>query len=186
MPYDDIYLDACDRMDKAVDHLTEQFRSVRSARATPGLVENMRVEYYGTQTPLKQIATIGVPDPRMIVIKPYDPSSLDAVHRAVLTSELGLTPSVDGKIIRLSVPPLSEERRLKLVAQLRDMAEEAKVAIRNVRRDANKQADREKKSGDMPEDDAFRLKEDIQEVTTAHEKGVAAAVERKTAELMEV
>ena len=186
MPYDDIYLDASDRMDKAVEHLTEQFRVVRSARATPGLVENIRVEYYGTQTPLKQLATIAIPDPRLIVIKPYDPSSVDAVNRAILTSELGLTPSIDGKIIRLNVPPLSEERRLRLVAQLRDMAEEAKVAVRNVRRDANRQGDREKKDGELPEDDAFRLKEDIQELTAEHEKKIAEAIEHKTRELMEV
>jgi len=186
MPYDDIYLDASERMDKAVNVLKEQFRSVRSARATPGLVENVRVEYYGTHTPLKQLATIAVPDPQLIVIKPYDPSSADAVNRAILTSELGLTPSLDGKIIRLTVPPLSEERRHKLAAQLRDMAEEAKVAIRNVRRDANKQADKEKKDGDIPEDDAFRLKEDIQELTTEHETTIDDALRHKTTEIMEV
>ena len=186
MPYDDIYLDASDRMDKAVDHLKEQFRIVRSSRATPGLVENVRVEYYGTQTPLKQIATIAVPDPQLIVIKPYDPSSVDAVNRAILTSELGLTPSIDGKIIRLTVPPLSEERRKRLAAQLRDMAEEAKVAVRNIRRDANKQADTEKKDGTLPEDDAFRLKDDIQELTGGHEKSIDASLAAKTEEIMEV
>jgi len=186
MPYDDIYLEASERMDKAVEHLRDQFRSVRSSRATPGLVESVRVEYYGTQTPLRQLATIAIPDPQLIVIKPYDPSSVDAVNRAILTSELGLTPSVDGKIIRLTVPPLSEERRLKLVAQLKDMAEEAKVAIRNIRRDANKQADGEKKDGTLPEDDAFRLKDDIQELTAEHEKAIDNALEHKTAEIMEV
>ena len=186
MPYDDIYLDASERMDKAVGHLREQFRTVRSSRATPGLVENVRVEYYGTQTPLRQLATIAIPDPQLIVIKPYDPSSVDAVNRAVLTSELGLTPSVDGKIIRLTVPPLSEERRKKLAAQLHDMAEEAKVAIRNIRRDANKEADAERKGGAMPEDDAFRLKDDIQELTTDHEKAIDEALAHKTDEIMEV
>ena len=186
MPYDDIYLDASERMDKAVEHLREQFRTVRSSRATPGLVETVRVEYYGTQTPLRQLATIAIPDPQLIIIKPYDPSSVDAVNRAILTSELGLTPSVDGKIIRLTVPPLSEERRLKLVAQLKDMAEEARVAIRNIRRDANKQADAEKKDGTLPEDDAFRLKDDIQELTAEHERAIDDALEHKTAEIMEV
>ncbi len=186
MPYDEIYLEASERMDKAVEHLREQFRTVRSSRATPGLVENVRVEYYGTQTPLRQLATIAIPDPQLIVIKPYDPSSVDAVNRAILTSELGLTPSVDGKIIRLTVPPLSEERRLKLVAQLKDMAEEAKVAIRNIRRDANKQADAERKDGTLPEDDAFRLKDDIQELTGEHEKAIDDALGHKTAEIMEV
>ena len=186
MPYDDIYLDASDRMDKAVGHLKEQFRTVRSSRATPGLVESVRVDYYGTQTPLKQLATIAIPDPQLIVIKPYDPSSVDAVHRAILTSELGLTPSKDGKIIRLTVPPLSEERRKKLAAQLRDMGEEARVAVRNIRRDANKQADAEKKDGTMPEDDAFGLKDDIQDLTGDHEKAIDAALAAKTEEIMEV
>ena len=186
MPYDDIYLDATERMDKAVGHLRDGFRSVRSSRATPGLVENVRVEYYGTHTPLRQLATIAIPDPQLIVIKPYDPSCVDAVNRAILTSELGLSPSIDGKIIRLTVPPLSEERRHKLVAQLRDMAEEARVAIRNIRRDANKQADHEKSEGDMPEDDAFRLKDDIQELTAEHENGIDKALEHKTTEIMEV
>jgi ribosome recycling factor len=186
MPYDDIYLDATDRMDKAVEHLKEQFRTVRSSRATPGLVENVRVDYYGTHTPLRQLATIGVPDPQLIVIKPYDPSCVDAVNRAILTSELGLTPSVDGKLIRLVVPPLSEERRRRLVAQLHALAEEAKVAVRNVRRDANKLADQEKKDGTLPEDNAFRLKEDIQELTTEHEKAIDEALALKTKELMEI
>ncbi|MFP4055462.1 MAG: ribosome recycling factor [Candidatus Brocadiia bacterium] len=186
MPYDDIYLDASERMDKAVQHLKEQFRTVRSSRATPGLVENVRVEYYGTQTPLKQLASIGVPDPQLIVIKPYDPSSVDAVNKAILTSQLGLTPSVDGKLIRVTVPALSEERRKKLVSQLHSIAEEAKIAIRNIRRDANKQADQEKSDGTMPEDDAFRLKDDIQEMTNEHEKTIDQAVESKTQEIMEV
>lgn len=186
MPYDDIYLDASERMDKAVSHLRDQFRTVRSSRATPGLVESVRVDYYGTQTPLRQLATIAIPDPQLIVIKPYDPSSVDAVHKALLTSELGLTPSVDGKIIRLTVPPLSEERRRRIASQLKDLAEEAKVAIRNIRRDANKQADAEKKDGDMPEDDAFRLKDDIQELTAEHEQAIDDALDHKTSEIMEV
>jgi len=186
MPYDDIYLDASDRMDKAVEHLREQFRTVRSARATPGLVENVRVEYYGTQTPLRQLASIGVPDPQLIVIKPYDPTCAEAVHKAIHASSLGLTPSLDGKLIRIAVPPLSEERRKRLAAQLRSMAEEAKVAIRNVRRDANKQTDTEKKKGDMPEDDAFRLKDDIQELTGEHEKNIDGTLTHKIDEIMEV
>lgn len=186
MPYDEIYLDASERMDKAVSHFREQFRSVRSARATPGLVENIRVEYYGTQTPLKQLASIGVPDPRLIVIKPYDPSCVEAVQKAIQTSELGLTPSVDGKLVRLTVPPLSEERRKRIVGQLRDIAEEARVAIRNIRRNANKQAEQEKKDGDIPEDDAFRLKDDIQELTSGHEKAIDEALENKSNEIMEV
>jgi ribosome recycling factor len=173
-------------MDKAVEHLKEQFRTVRSARATPGLVENIRVDYYGAPTPLKQIASIAVPDPQLIVIKPYDPSAVNDINRALQTSELGMTPSVDGKLLRLTVPPLSEERRRQLVAQLHKIAEEAKVAVRNIRRDANKQTDQEKKDGVMPEDDAFKLKDDIQELTAEHEKSITASLDAKTEELMEV
>ena len=186
MPYDDIYLETSERMDKTAGNLKQRFRTVRSARATPGLVENLRVEYYGTQTPLKQIASIGCPDPQLIVIKPYDPGSLDAIQRAIQTSELGLNPSLDGRLIRLTIPPLSEERRKQLVAQLRDMAEETRVAIRNIRRDANKQADQEKKGGEMPEDDAFRLKDDIQELTADHEQTIDQALEQKSREMLEV
>jgi len=186
MPYDDIYLDASDRMDKAVQHLKEQFRTVRSSRATPGLVENVRVDYYGAPTPLKQIAIIGAPDPQLIVIKPYDPNSAEAIHRAILASSLGLTPSLDGRLIRIVVPPLSEERRRQISSQLHAMAEEAKVAVRNVRRDANKLADQEKKDGVLPEDDAFRLKEDIQELTTEHEAAIQNILDGKTSEIMEV
>ena len=186
MPYDDIYLEASDRMDKAVAHLKEQFRTVRSARATPGLVENVRVEYYGTQTPLKQLASIGIPDPRLIVIKPYDPSCTEAVQKAILASELGLTPSLDGKLVRITVPPLSEERRRKLVAQLKDMAEEARGAVRNLRRAALKLNDQEKEDGVIPEDDAFRLKDDIQELTDGHVKAIEETLVQKSTEIMEV
>ncbi|MBM4030620.1 MAG: ribosome recycling factor [Planctomycetes bacterium] len=186
MPYDEIYLDACERMDKAVQHLKDQFRTVRSSRATPGLVESVRVDYYGAPTPLKQIAGIGAPDPQLLVIKPYDPNALEAIQKAIQTSSLGLTPSVDGRIIRIVVPPLSEERRHQIAAQLRHLAEEAKVAIRNVRRDALKAADQEKKDGTIPEDDFFRLKDDIQELTDDHEKNLDAALKHKTDEIMEV
>ncbi|HUT33345.1 MAG TPA: ribosome recycling factor [Planctomycetota bacterium] len=186
MPYDDIYLDASDRMDKAVQHLKEQLRTVRSSRATPGLIENVRVDYYGAPTPLKQIAGIGAPDPQLLVIKPYDPNALEAIQKAIQASSLGLTPAVDGRLIRLVVPPLSEERRRQIAGQLRNMAEETRVAIRNVRRDSLRVADQEKKDGTIPEDDFFRLKDDIQELTSDHEKATDEALEHKTAEIMEV
>ncbi len=186
MPYDDIYLDASDRMDKAVQHLKDEFRTVRSARATPGLVENVRVDYYGAPTPLKQIAGIGAPDPQLLVIKPYDPSAVEGIHKAILASSLGLTPAVDGRLIRIVVPPLSEERRRQIAGQLRHMAEEAKVAIRNVRRDALKLAEQEKKDSTLTEDDFFRLKADVQELTTDHENAVDESLAAKTSEIMQV
>jgi len=186
MPYDDIYLDASDRMDKAVQHLRDQYRTVRSSRATPGLIENVRVDYYGAPTPLKQIAGIGAPDPQLLVIKPYDPNAVEAIQKAIQASSLGLTPAVDGRIIRVVVPPLSEERRRQIAAQLRHMAEEAKVAIRNVRRDALKAAEQEKKDGILTEDEFFRLKDDVQELTDEHEASVETALKQKTDEIMEV
>jgi len=186
MSYDDILLDAEERMEKAVNALKGQFRTLRSGRANPGLVESVKVEAYGVPTPLKQIATISVPEPRQILIRPFDRNLLGSIEKAILKSELGLAPNNDGKIIRLPVPPLSEERRKQMVARIKDMGEEARVAIRNVRRDANKQAEKEKKSGEITEDDLFDLKEQIQELTNTYEGHVGDALEQKTAELMEV
>jgi len=186
MSYDDILLDAEERMEKAVNALKGQFRTLRSGRANPGLVESVKVEAYGVLTPLKQIATISVPEPRQILIRPFDRGLLGDIEKAILKSEIGLTPNNDGKIIRLPVPPLSEERRKQMVGRIKDMGEEARVAIRNVRRDANKQAEKEKKSGDISEDDLFSLKDEIQKLTNTYEKQVGQALEDKTTELMEV
>jgi len=186
MPYDDILLDTEDRMEKAVLALKGQFRTLRSGRANPGLVESIKVEAYGTPTPLKGVATISVPEPRQILIRPFDKALLGDIERAILKSDIGLTPNNDGKVIRLPVPPLSEERRKQMVSKLRNMGEEAKVSIRNIRRDANKQSDEEEKSGDMTEDDLHNIKEEIQTLTGKYEKLVEEAVKEKTEELMEV
>ena len=186
MAYDDILLDAEERMEKSVTFLQEEYKRVRSGRATPGLVENVKVDYYGAPTPLKQIATIGVPEPRLLVIRPFDPGSLGAIEKALLASDVGITPNNDGKLIRLSVPPLSEERRRQLVGQTKHMAEEAKVAIRNVRRDAIKDAEKEKKAGDMTEDDLERFKTDVQELTNEYTGKVEALHETKSEALMQV
>jgi len=186
MPYDDILLDTEERMEKAVSALKGQFRTLRSGRANPGLVESIRVEAYGTPTPLRGVATISVPEPRQILIRPFDKALLGDIERAILKSDIGLTPNNDGKVIRLPVPPLSEERRRQMVTKLRNMGEETKVAIRNIRRDANKQSDEEEKSGAMTEDDLHNLKQEIQDLTGKYEKLVEEAVKEKTAELMEV
>ncbi|MCX5674188.1 MAG: ribosome recycling factor, partial [Planctomycetota bacterium] len=138
MPADDILLEAEDKMDKAVEHLRQQFRTVRTGRASAGLVEHLRVNYYGSPTELRQLASITVPDPLMIVIKPYDPGSVGDISKGIQASDLGITPMIEGKIIRLAIPPLSEERRKQLSHQIKEMAEETKVALRNVRRDAIK------------------------------------------------
>ena len=184
MAYDDILLEAEERMDKSVAFLVEEYKKVRSGRATPGLVENIKVDYYDTQTPLKQLATIGVPEARLLVIRPFDPGSLQAIEKSILKSQIGITPGNDGKLIRLVVPPLSEERRHLLVAQTKQMAEDAKIAIRNERRDAIKSAEKEKKAGEMTEDDIEQFKKDVQKLTDEYTGKVDGLHEAKSADLM--
>ena len=185
MAYDDIILDAEERMEKSCSVLQEEYKKVRSGRATPGLIENVKVDYYGSLTPLKQLATIGVPEARLLVVRPFDPASLKPIEKALQT-EVGITPNNDGKLIRLNVPPLSEERRQQLVGQTRHMAEEARIAIRNVRREAIKTAEKEKKSGEMTEDDLDQFKKDVQEFTDEYTGKVDELLEAKAEELMQV
>ena len=184
--YDEILLDVEERMEKAVEHLSSEMRGIRSGRATPGLVENLRVEYYGSIQPLKATASIAIPEPRMIVIKPFDPSSVKTIAKAIQTSDLGIQPSNDGKLIRLEIPPLSEERRLQLATLIRDKAEEARVSIRNVRRDGNKQAEQAEKDKNLSEDQRDDLKNEIQDLTKQYEEKVEESLRKKTSEIMEV
>jgi ribosome recycling factor len=184
--YDDILLDTEDKMDKAVEHLVHLYRGIRTGRASPGLVEGIRVDYYGTPTPLPHMASISIPDPRLIVVKPFDQSSVPEVVKAIQKSELGITPQSDGKIIRLALPPLSEERRKQLGSMVREKAEEARVAIRNVRRDSNKQAEVAVNDAAITEDDFGRLREEIDKLTKDYEGKVNAALEKKTKEIMEI
>ena len=186
MDYDEILLDAEERMDKALDHLHDGLRGIRTGRASPGLVEGIRVEYYGSPTPLKQIANIGIPEPRLIMIKPFDPSSLKEIEKAILKSDLGIAPANDGKIIRLAVPPLSHDRRKQLAALVKERAEECRVSMRNVRRDANKSADGAEADGNLSEDDLKRLRDEIQELIKRFEAKVDEELERKTSEIMEI
>ncbi|HUU43004.1 MAG TPA: ribosome recycling factor [Planctomycetota bacterium] len=186
MPVDDVLLEAEDKMEKAVAHLVEEYRGVRTGRASSGLVEHLKVDYYGSPTPLKQLANIGTPEPQLIVIKPYDPGSLKEVEKAILTSDLGITPQSDGKVIRLAVPSLSEERRKQLIHHAKEMSEEAKVAIRNIRRDANKVLDQEKKDGTIPEDEMYRGKDEVQKLTDGYEQKVDAHLKKKSDEILQV
>ncbi len=186
MPVDDILLEAQDKMEKALEVLINELKGIRTGRATPGLVENVRVEYYGSPTPLKAIAGISAPDPRLLIIKPFDPSSLSDIEKAIQKSDLGLNPSSDGKMLRLAVPPLSEERRKQLGKQGKEMGEKAKVAIRNLRRDAIKMSEDEEKKGTISEDDKFRVKEEIQKLLDEHEKKAGEILEKKTKEIMEI
>src|SRR5207244_8670755 len=162
MTHEEILFDGEERMEKAVSVLKDELRGLRTGRATPALVDSIRVEYYGSPTPLQQMAQISTPDPQQIVIRPFDQSVLKDIEKAIRSSDLGLSPNNDGKMIRLQVPPMSGEQRNKMATRIKKSAEEAKVACRNIRRDANKSADASERDGDLTEDELAKLKEDIQ------------------------
>ena len=185
MAMDEILLDVEEKMEAAVEYLKEEFRGIRTGRASPGLVDHIKVDYYGSPTDLRQLATIGTPDATLIVIKPFDPSTLKDIEKAIYASDLGITPSQDGKVIRLSVPPLSTERRQQIAGQLKKMAEASRVAIRNARRDGNKTADHQQKDAELTEDEAKKGKDDIQKLTSDYEKKVGELLETKTREIQE-
>src|SRR3954467_14418261 len=169
MSIEEIALEAEDRMEKSVSLLTDQLRGVRTGRANTGLVDSIRVEYYGSPTPLKQLANLSTPEPSQILIPPFDQTAIGDIVKAIQTSDIGLTPNSDNKVIRLNVPSLSVEQRKKLVGRVKDLAEEARVSIRNIRRDANKQADQEQGEKILTEDDTERCKDEIQTLTKQYE-----------------
>jgi len=182
----DIYADAQERMDKAQESLERDFRKLRTGRASVSLVDGIRVDYYGTATPLNQLATLTIPDPRTIMIQPWDTSVIGEVEKAILKSELGLTPMNDGKIIRINIPPLTTERRRELVKLVKKMSEEAKVAVRNIRRDANEMIKDLKKEKEMSEDDQFRAQEETQKITDDLIKRIDTAYAAKEKEILEI
>jgi ribosome recycling factor len=169
MDQDEILLDCEERMEKAVAVLQGQMQGLRTGRATPGLVDTVRVDCYGSPTPLKQIANISVPEPQQIVIRPFDATLVSNISKAIQASDLGLSPNSDGRLIRLNIPPLSTERRKQLVSRAKELAEEARVAIRNIRRDSNKHADQAQKAKEMGEDDRDQTKDDVQKFTKQYE-----------------
>ena len=185
MDQDEILLDAEDRMEKAVQILHTQLQGLRTGRATPGLVDSIRVEYYGSPTPLKQLANISVPEPQQILIRPFDASVLNNIAKAIQASDVGLSPNSDGRLIRLNIPPLSMERRRQLASRVKELAEEARVAIRNVRRDANKHADQAEKDKVLTEDDCEQTKERVQDLTKKFEGKVNDMASAKEKEVME-
>ncbi|RUL83421.1 ribosome recycling factor [Tautonia sociabilis] len=185
MSIEEITFEAEERMEKSVTLLADQLRGIRTGRANTGLVESIRVEYYGSPTPLKQLANLSTPEPQQILIRPFDTSVIGDIIKAIQTSDLGLTPNSDNKVIRLNVPPLSVEQRKKLVGRVKDLAEEARVSIRNIRRDANKTADAETADKILTEDDLVRCKDEIQALTKKYEGKVNDLAERKEAEIME-
>ena len=183
---EDVLLDVEERMEGAVTALSADLLGIRTGRATPALVDKIQVEAYGGVMPLNQVATVSVPDPRLLMIRPWDASTIGDIQRAILKSDIGLTPNNDGKVIRLAIPPLTDERRRDLVKMLHRRAEEARVAIRNVRRDGMRMLADLEKSKDITEDDHYQGKEDLQELTDDYIKKVDAAGEQKEAEIMEV
>lgn len=186
MSYDEILSDAEQRMEKATSVLSHNLAGIRTGRANPGLVDSVRVEVYGSQTPLKQLASIGTPEPQQIVIRPYDVSTIKEIEKAIVAGDLGLNPQSDGRMIRINVPPLSTEVRKKMVARIKELAEEAKISIRNIRRDANENIKKLEKSSDISEDERRRAQDRVQEITDKKIEEIDGVTELKEKEMMEV
>ena len=184
MAADDILLDVEDRMDKAVAKLKNDLSGIRTGRANPGLVDSLKVEIYGSQTPMKQLANVGAPEPQQLVIRPYDPGTIKEIEKAIIASGLGFAPQNDGRIIRINVPPLTTDSRKKFVGRIKEMTEEAKVSIRNVRRDGNKAADQGEKDKELTEDENKKVQEEIQQLTKRYEGTVADMAAAREAEVM--
>lgn len=172
------------KMQKAVEVLQDELKSFRGGRATPALVEHIRVEYYGSPTPLKSLATISAPEADMLVIKPFDPASIKDIEKAIKSSDLSIAPIIEGKFIRLNIPPLSGERRKQLVQQARQSGEQAKVSIRNIRRDANKNLEKQEKDGEITEDDLDSAKKQVDDITRELSEKVDKTVSQKSDEIM--
>ena len=183
---DELIQDAGKRMDSSVEHTRSEFNTVRTGRASAALLDRVQIDYYGTPTPLKQLATINVPEPRMLTIQPFDPSSIKSIEKAIQESDLGLTPSNDGKLIRLPMPQPTEERRKELVKVVRQLAEEGRVAVRNVRRDVMHHLKELVTSGEVGDDDERRAEIEVQKLTDEHTKHIDELLKHKEAEIMEV
>ncbi len=186
MSTSEILADTSAHMDKTIKALAHEFGSVRTGRASGAVLEGIKIDYYGTLTPISQIAGVKSPEPQMLLIEPWDKTALKAIEHAIMASDLGITPSNDGSVIRLPFPPLTEERRKDLVKQCKHYAEEAKVGVRNIRRDSNSKLERAQKDSLISEDDLRRAETEIQKLTDAHVKEIDEALKRKEAEIMEV
>ncbi len=186
MPINAIISATKENMDKAITHLQKDFRLTRTGRATPALVENVRVNAYGAEMPLKQCATISVPEARQLMLKPFDLGLLKEIEKALLASELGVTPQNDGKLIRLTFPPLTEERRKKLAQEVKAKGEDAKIVVRNTRRDTLKALEDLEKKKEISEDDLKKQKDNIQTLVKEYEKKIDGEVEKKSKEIMEI
>lgn len=184
MPTRGIVTENQNKMEKAVEYLHDELKGVRTGRASTGLVENIKVEYYGNPTPLKQLATLAAPAPDMVVIKPFDPASLKDIEKAIKNSDLSIAPVVDGKVIRLNIPPLSEERRKQMVGQAKQLGEQTKISIRNIRRDAIKHLEQQQKDKVITEDDLEKGKKQIDDITKEHTEKIDEVIKSKSDEIM--
>jgi ribosome recycling factor len=182
---DDIYQDTRESMSKSIEALKRELKRVRTGRASLSILDGIKVDYYGTLTPLNQMATLAVPESRLITIQPWDVSVIQDIEKAILKSDLGLTPANDGKILRISIPPLTEERRKELVRTVHKMCEEHKVSIRNARRDSNELLKSLKKDGDISEDEAFKAQDEVQKITDEHIKLIDECYTKKEKEILE-
>lgn len=185
MPTQAVISETKSKMQKAVEVLQDDLKAFRGGRATPALVEHLKVEYYGNPTPLKSLATISAPEVDMLIIKPFDPASTRDIEKAIKSSDLSIAPMVEGKFIRLNIPPLSEERRRQLVQQAKQAGEQTKVSIRNVRRDANKHLERQEKNSEITEDDLQLAKKQIDDITKESTEAIDKIVAHKTSEILE-
>lgn len=182
----EILKSAEDRMKKAIEATGGDFHTMRAGRANPALLDRINVDYYGTPTPVNQLASVSVPDPRTLVIQPWDKASLTEIERAIQKSDLGLNPMNDGQVVRLPVPPLTEERRKELLKIVRHMAEDGRVAVRNIRRDANEHLKRDEKNHEISEDDLKRAQEQVQKITDKYIKELDQMLDNKEKDLLEV
>ncbi len=175
-----------EKMAKTIEALKRELQSVRAGRATPALLDRVTVDYYGTPTPVNQLASVSVPEPRMLVIQPWDKGVIQEIEKAIQKSDLGLNPMNDGSVIRIVIPPMTEERRMELVKLVRKMGEEAKVAIRNVRRDANDEIRKKEKNGELSTDESHRQQEQVQKLTDQFIQEVDALIREKEKDILEV
>lgn len=185
MSSEELVPDLTERMDKAIEVLKKNLGGIRTGRANPGLVDSLRVDVYGSPTPIKQVASVGVPEPTQIMIKPYDQSIIKDIEKAIVGSDLGFAPQSDGRVIRINIPALSTDIRKKMVSRIKELSEEAKVSLRNIRRDGNKAAEQLEKDKEISEDQRDDLKDEIQEALKKFEEQVVEMAKAREAEVME-
>lgn len=183
---DDVLTDALEKMAKAAAHLQDEFGNIRTGRATPAVVERLKIDYYGAETPLKQLAGFSVPEARLLVIQPYDRSSMKAIEKAIMNSDLGMQPSNDGNVIRLQFPPLTQERRKEMVKVVKAKAEDARVAVRNIRRHARHEMEQAEKTGAISSDELDRAEKELEKLTHEYVAEIDKHLAHKEQELLEV